>query len=97
MNVHDPVAVAPALNDTDAHDTVSPMDGVITVVNETVPAKPQVVVHSERTPVPPKLESERLEAPELPVVTDTGELALKVKSLMRAVLVGAAWFNVPLR
>ncbi len=95
LNTQDPVAVPPAARVAAAHVAVRPVAGVITVVNVTVPAKPQVRVHAGRTPVPPRLAKDKLEEPLPPVVTATGELAVNVKSLITALSVGVACAIVP--
>jgi len=74
----DPVTVPPADRVTEAHDTARPVAGVVAVVKVTVPANPFVA--------PPTLAKDSAEDPPPPVVTETGELAVKVKSLRRIVL-----------
>ena len=93
MNVQVPGTVAPAVTVTEGHVAVRPVAGVIAVVKATVPAKPQVVVHVGRVPAPPRLDKDRLEVPLPPVVTETGVLAVNVKSLTTTVPVGAAWLT----
>ncbi len=78
LKVHDPVAVPPAVRVTVPHDTMSPVGGVDAVVKVTFPANP--------FRVPPRLASDSVEVPLLPVVTETGVLAERLKSLITAVI-----------
>lgn len=89
-NVQEPVALPATVKVTEAHVAVRPVAGVIAVANVTVPKKPHVVVQVVRVPVPPRLASDRLLVPVLPVMMAAGVVALKLKSLISAVSVGPA-------